>query len=128
MPTRASATAMASAARAASMIGALALLAGLAAAQSPQGQQGQQPAPAGAPAKPGGESDFIVKPPAAVDPALTKPAPAGKDPGLVKTPPAHVQDAEPNGAGKTPEAPSAPSRRDGCKEPSAKDCEQKPVR
>lgn len=107
------------------MAGALALVAGLAAAQSPQGQQR---APADAPARPGGQSDFIVKPPAAVDPALTKPAPAGKDPGLVKTPPAHVQDAEPNSAGKTPEAPSAPPRRDGCKEPSATDCKQKPAR
>lgn len=107
------------------MAGALALLAGLAAAQSPPGQQR---APADAPARPGGQSDFIVKPPAAVDPALTKPAPAGKDPGLVKTPPAHAQDAEPNSAGKTPEAPSAPLRRDDCKEPSATDCKQKPAR
>ena len=113
------------------MAGALALVAGLAAAQSPQSPQspqGPQRAPADAPAKSGGQSDFIVKPPAAVDPALTKPAPAGKDPGLVKTPPAHVQDAEPNSAGKTPEAPSAPLRRDDCTEPSATDCKQKPAR
>lgn len=85
-------------------------------------QRDRRPEPPSAETRTGPDA-MIVRPPAAVDPELAKPAPPNKDPGLVEKPPA---DPAANTGGSRA-APPAQSRRDDCKG-TAEDCKQNSAR